>query len=166
MPPRDFYNYPVPEIDNYDSMVTLVSLINSKVNEKISRAKIELNEGSASDKTELGTRIDANLTAINEILEQLNLLETKESHNEDKTTLETAITEGDATTLATARAYAKALHSKSVRAYTAEEIQEIELENGESVIYFDLSNLNLVKKSKSDQGEVTDQIIGKLTAGG
>ena len=26
--------------------------------------------------------------------------------------------------------------------------------------------LNLVKKSKSDQGEVTDQIIGKLTAGG
>lgn len=130
--PNEIYSCPVPVLDNYDAAATLVSLINSKVNEKISRASANLTETSTADKTEL----------------------------------QEAITEGDASTLATARAYSKSLQTNVVKALTTEEVQEIDLENGESLIYFDLTTLNLVKKSKSDQGEVTEQIYGKLVPQG
>ena len=129
-PIDEIHNCPVPSLNNYDAAATLVSLINSKVNDKISRLSTEVTESAASDRT----------------------------------ALESAITEGDATVLAEARLYAKALQSNTIAAYTNEEAQAIELENGESIIYFNLTNLTLVKKSKNEQGDITEQIYGKLTA--
>ena len=128
-PIEEIYNCPPPQLDNYDAAATLVSLINSKVNEKLARLSGEVNEASATDKA----------------------------------ALETAIAEGNASTLAESRLYAKTLQENTIKAYTAEESQAIELENGESIIYFNLNDLTLIKKTKSDQGEVTEQIYGKLT---
>lgn len=140
------------EISNLnDFAVTLVSDINSKVNEQL----ITLRDGITTSATEanatLSERIQANLDAIAEIQTSLEAI--------------IGINTAQATSIETLNTAVDKLNSKKViEIYNNDQITAIELEASTSMIYLNLDDLKIYRRSADDQGQVTQVEIGHLSS--
>ena len=140
------------EISNLnDFAVTLVSDINSKVNEQL----ITLRDGITTSATEanaaLSDRIQANLDAITDIQTSLEAI--------------IGINTAQATAIETLNTAVDKLNSKKViEIYTNEQIAAIELESEESIIYLNLDDLKIYRRSANDQGQISQVEIGHLSS--
>lgn len=141
-----------------DKFITLVSFMNSKVNDKINRAKSELTTSTSDQITEVSEQLERNTNSITDLETRLSTLE------ELITTLETSTEHAaDITNL---NALINTNSNKSVNfnvhVYTDQQLANIELGDEDQLVYLKISDLTLYRRAKIDDSFV-DTPIGRLT---
>ena len=141
-----------------DKFITLVSFINSKVNDKIARAKSELTTSTSDQVTEVSEQLERNTNSITNLetrlstLEELiTTLETSTEHTADITNLNALINTNSNKSV-----------NFNVHVYTDQQLANIELGDEDQLVYLKISDLTLYRRTKIDDSFV-DTPIGRLT---
>lgn len=134
-----------------DFTVRLVSDINSKVNEQLSTLRDNLTASATENNSILSDRIQANSNLITEIQTSIDAIigiNTAQSTAIDELNL----------------AINKLNNKKVIEIYSGEEVEQLELTAGESMIYLNSDDLKIYRRLANDQGEVTQTELGHLAS--
>ena len=134
-----------------DFTVRLVSDINSKVNEQLSTLRDNLTASATENNSILSDRIQANSNLITEIQKSIDAIigiNTAQSTAIDELNL----------------AINKLNNKKVIEIYSGEEVEQLELTAGESMIYLNSDDLKIYRRLANDQGEVIQTELGHLAS--
>lgn len=134
-----------------DFTVRLVSDINSKVNEQLSTLRDNLTASATENNSILSDRIQANSNLITEIQTSIDAIigiNTAQSTAIDELNL----------------AINKLNNKKVIEIYSGEEVEQLELTAGESMIYLNSDDLKIYRRLANDQGEVIQTELGHLAS--
>lgn len=131
-----------------DKFITLVSSIDSKVNEKIARARTELT-GNIGQLDEV---LQQQAEAIQQIQEALETLESIEHHQTDIQNLNAQVNGIEDT-----------LVNSSIRVLSDAQLAQLELKTTDRLVYLKISDLTIYSRELVDDNLV-DTPIGRLTA--
>ena len=131
-----------------DKFITLVSSIDSKVNEKIGRARTELT-GNIGQLDEV---LQQQAETIQQIQEALETLESTEHHQTDIQNLNAQINGIEDT-----------LVNSTIRVLSDAQLAQLELKTTDKLVYLKISDLTIYSRELVDDNLV-DTPIGRLTA--
>lgn len=131
-----------------DKFITLVSSIDSKVNEKIARARTELT-GNIGQLDEV---LQQQAEAIQQIQEALETLESTEHHQTDIQNLNAQVNGIEDT-----------LVNSTIRVLSDAQLAQLELKTTDKLVYLKISDLTIYSRELVDDNLV-DTPIGRLTA--
>lgn len=131
-----------------DKFITLVSSIDSKVNEKIARARTELTENIG----QLDEVLQQQAEAIQQIQEALETLESTEHHQTDIQNLNAQVNGIEDT-----------LVNSTIRVLSDAQLAQLELKTTDKLVYLKISDLTIYSRELVNDNLV-DTPIGRLTA--
>lgn len=135
-----------------DKFITLVASMDSKIDEKIDRAKSELSESTGESVDSLQEQIQANLESIQQIQQTLETLETSADHSQDIQNLNAQVS-GISDTLV----------NSTIRVLSDAQLAQLELKTTDKLVYLKISDLTIYSRELVEN-EPVDTPIGRLAS--
>ena len=135
-----------------DKFITLVASMDSKIDEKIDRAKSELSESTGESVDSLQEQIQANLESIQQIQQTLETLETSADHSQDIQNLNAQVS-GISDTLV----------NSTIRVLNDIQLGQLELKANDKIIYLKINDLTIYSRELVEN-EPVDTPIGRLAS--
>lgn len=135
-----------------DKFITLVASMDSKIDEKIDRAKSELSESTGESVDSLQEQIQANLESIQQIQQTLETLESSTDHSQDIQDLNAQVS-GISDTLV----------NSTIRVLNDIQLGQLELKANDKIIYLKISDLTIYSRELVEN-EPVDTPIGRLAS--
>lgn len=132
-----------------DFTVRLVADINAKVNEQLSTLRNNLTTSATENNSILSDRIQVNSDLITDIQTSIDAI--------------IGINTAQSTTIDELNSEINKLnHKKVIEIYSGEEVGQLELTAGESIIFLNSDDLKIYRREVNDQNEVIQTELGHL----